>query len=77
MQNAIQKFRQSSMVFEKLGILFRKLKTLTSSNCRRVEYFLLKFCTCFLLTIVYKMVLGIFLFGLDLELLANSKQPGF
>ena len=73
MQNPIQKFRQSSIVFEKLGILFRKLKTLTSSNCRRVEYFLLKFYTRFVLTIIYKRVFGIFLFGLDLELFANSK----
>ena len=34
-----QKFKQSSIVFKKLGILSRKLKTLTSSNCRRIEYF--------------------------------------
>ena len=32
MQNPIQKFRQSSNVFEKPGILSEKLKTLTSSN---------------------------------------------
>ena len=31
MQNPIQKFRQSSIVFEKPGILSEKLKTLTSS----------------------------------------------
>ena len=62
MQNPIQKFRQSSIAFEKLGILFRKLKTLTSSNCRRVEYFLLKFYTRFLLIIAYKRVFGIFFY---------------
>ena len=32
MQNAIQKFSQSSIIFEKLGILSENLKTLTSSN---------------------------------------------
>ena len=32
MQNSIQKFRQNSIVFEKPGNLFEKLKTLTSSN---------------------------------------------
>ena len=32
MQNPIQKFRQSSIVFQKPGILPEKLKVLTSSN---------------------------------------------
>ena len=32
MQNPIQKFRQSSIAFEKPGILLENLKTLTSSN---------------------------------------------
>ena len=32
MQNPIQKFTQGSIVFEKLGISFENLKTLTSSN---------------------------------------------
>ena len=31
MQNAVQKFRQSSIVFEKPGILSENLKALTSS----------------------------------------------
>ena len=56
MQNAIQKFRQSSIVFEKPGILPENLKTLTSSNYPTVQYFLLKLHKRFLLTIVYKMV---------------------
>ena len=51
MQNAIQKFRQSSIVFDKLGILSENLKTLTNSNSPTVSYFLLKFRTGFLLTI--------------------------
>ena len=52
MQNAIQKFRQSSIVFEKAGILSENLKILTSSNYATVQYFLLKLRTRFLLTIV-------------------------
>ena len=39
MQNPIQKFRQSSIVFEKPGILSENLKTLTSSNYPKVQYF--------------------------------------
>ena len=60
MQNTIQKFRQSSIAFEKPGILSENLKTLTSSNYPTVQYFLLKLRTRFLLTIVYKRVCGIF-----------------
>ena len=60
MQNAIQKFRQSSIVFEKPGILSESLKTLMSSNYPTVQYFWLKLHTRFLLTNVYKQVCGIF-----------------
>ena len=35
-QNPMQKFRQSCTVFEKPGILFKKLKTLTCSNYHRL-----------------------------------------
>ena len=52
MQNAIQKFRQSSNVFEKPGILFENSKTLTSSNYPTVQHLLLKRHTRFLLIIV-------------------------
>ena len=52
MQNAIQKFRQSSIVFEKPGTFSENLKTLASSNYPTVQYFLLKLRTSFLLTIV-------------------------
>ena len=68
MQNAISKFRQSSIASEKPGYLSEKLKTLTSSNHHRVQYFLLKFYTRFLLNNVYQRVFGIFLCYLDLEL---------
>ena len=74
MQNIIQKFRQSSIVFEKPGILPGNLKTLTSSNYPTVQYFLLKLPARFLLTNFYKRVCGIFLLYLDLELCAKIKK---
>ena len=57
----MQKLRQSSIVFEKPGILPENLKTLTSSNYPTVQYFLLKLCTRFLLTNVYKSVWDFFI----------------
>ena len=39
MQNPIQKFRQSSIAIEKPGILFENLKSLTSFNYPKVQYF--------------------------------------
>ena len=59
MQNAIQKFKHSSIAFEKPDILSENLKTLTSSNYTTVQYFLLKLCSRFLLAIVSKSVSGI------------------
>ena len=60
MENPIPKLSQTSIISKKPGFLFDKLKTLTSSNCHRVLYFSLKFCTRFLLSNVYKRVCGIF-----------------
>ena len=74
MQNNIQKFRQSSIVFEKSGILSVNVKSLRSPNYLTVQYFLLKLRTSFLLTNVYKRVCGIFLFYLDLESFAKIKK---
>ena len=74
MQNTIQKFRQSFIIFEKPGILSENVKTLTSSNNRTVQYFLLKRHTHFLLTNVYQRVCLIFSFYLDLELFAKIKK---
>ena len=74
MQNTVQKFRQSSTVFEKPGILFKNSKTLTSSTYPTVQYFLLKLRTRFLLTNIYKRVCGIFLFYFDLELFAKINK---
>ena len=62
MQNAIEKFRQSSTVFEKPGILSENLKTLTSSNYPTVQYFL---------PLSKKACVGFFKFYLDLELFAK------
>ena len=74
MRNPIKKFRQKSIVFEKPGFLPEKLKTLTSSSYHRVQYFLLKLCTRFLLTNFCKTMFGVFLFCLDLELFAKIKK---
>ena len=60
MQNPIPKFRQSSIISEKSGYLSEKFKTLTSSNYHKIYYFLMKFCTGFLLNNVCKRVLWIF-----------------
>ena len=74
MQNPTQKFRQTSIIFEKTGILSKNLKTSTSSNYPTVQYFLLKLRTRFLLTNVYKKWCGFFLFCLDLELFPKIKK---
>ena len=77
MQNPRQKFRQSSIVFEKPDILPENLKILTNSNYPTVQYFLLKLPACFLLANAYKSACGIFLFCLDLELFAKIKKTWF
>ena len=72
MQNPIQKFRQSFIAFEKPSIYSGKWKTLTSSNYRRIEYFLLGFCTPFsYLPMSTKRSSGFILFCLDLDLFAK------
>ena len=74
MQNAIQIFRQSSIVFEKPGILSEKLRALTSSNYLTVPYFCWKFAHVFYLPLSKKGCVGFFLFYLDLELFAKIKK---
>ena len=74
MQNTIQKFRQSSIVFEKPGILPENLKTLTSSSYPTVQYFLLKIRTVFHLPLYKKEYVGFFLFYLNLELFVKIKK---
>ena len=77
MQNPIQKFRQSSTVFEKPGNLSENLKTLTSSNYPTVQYFLLKRRTRLLVTNVYKSVVEFFEFCLDFSCLQKLKKTWF
>ena len=78
MENPIQKFRQSPIVFEKPSILSENLKPFTSSNYSTVQCFLLKLRIGLLLSNVCKIVCGIFLFCLDLELFVKvKKRPGF
>ena len=60
MQNSLPKLRQTSPISKKPGFLSERLKILTSSNYHRVWFFLLKLCTRFLLSNVYKMVCRIF-----------------
>ena len=77
MQNPIEKFKQSSIIFGEPGVLSEKLKTFTSSNYHRAQYFLLKLHTRFRPTNVYKWGCKIFLFCLDLELIAKIKKTWF
>ena len=79
MQNPILKSRQSSIVFEKPSVFSGKLKTLMSSNCHKVRYFLLKLRTRFsYLLMPIKGCSGFFLkFCLDLELFAKIKKTWF
>ena len=60
MQNPMQKFRQSSIVFEKPGILSEKLN-FDKLQPPYSSIFLLKLRTRFVLTNVCKRVFGIFL----------------
>ena len=77
MQSAIQKFRQSFIVYEKPGILSENLKTLTSSNYPTVQYFLLKLRTFSTYQCLQELVWDFFLFHLDLELFAKFKKTWF
>ena len=78
MQNTIQKFRQSSIVFEKPGIQSENQKLLTSSNYPTVQYSLLKLRTHFLLTNVYKRLCGIFFISFRSRVIwKNVKRPRF
>ena len=54
MQNPIFRFRQSSITSQKPGYFSEKMKNLMSSDYHKVQYFLPKFCTRFLLDNVYK-----------------------
>ena len=68
MQNTIQKFRQSSIVFEKPAFLSENLKTLMSSNYPTVLYFLPK---------LQKDVQDFFILFRSWVICKNKKTPGF
>ena len=75
MQNLIQKFRQSSIVFDKPGILPENLKTLTSSNYhKQFKSFCWNFAQVSNLPMSTKGCSGFFLFCLDLELIVKIKK---
>ena len=75
MQNLIQKLTQSSIVFEKPGILSKNLKTLTSSNYHTVQYFFSETSHTFTpYQCLQKGVWDFFKFCLDLELFAKIKK---
>ena len=79
MQNAMQKFRQSSIVFEKAGILSDNLKTSTSSNYPIVQYFFA--ATSYTFSTYHclkKGVCGIvFILFRSCVICKNKKRPGF
>ena len=74
MQNSVQKFIQSSIVYEKPGISSENLKTLTSSNYPTVQYFWWNFAHVLYLSMSTKECVGFFLFCLDLELFAKITE---
>ena len=61
MQNPIPKLRQTSVVSKKPSFLSEKLKTLTSSNYHRVQYFFAEFLHVFYLVMSTKGRVGFFL----------------
>ena len=76
MESPIEKFRQSSIVFEKPGILSERLKILTRSRYR-VLIFLVEILHLFLTYQCRKKGLWDFLLCLDLEFFAKIKKTWF
>ena len=70
MQNTIQKFRPSSIVFENSGTFFENLKALTNSNYPTLQCILLELLTRWLLSNLYKRVCEV----LGLQLFAKIKK---
>ena len=77
MWNPTQKFRQSSIFFEKPGILPENLKIFTKSNYPTVHCFCWNFVHVSYLPMSIKGLRDLFLFCLNLELFAKIKQTGF
>ena len=75
MQNSMQKFRQSYIVFEKPGYLCKKLKTLRSTSSHRVAEFFVTSCIYFAhISHLPMSTKGIFLFCLVPELFVKIKK---
>ena len=75
MQNTIPQFRQSSIVFEKPGILPENLKKLwRAPTIPQFNIFCWNFAHVFYLPLSKKVYVGFFLFYLDLELFAKIKK---
>ena len=72
MQKTIQKFRQSSIVFEKPGILSENLETLMSFNYPTVQYCFAETLHTFSTQCLQKVVKDFFFFHLDLELFSKT-----
>ena len=74
MQNTIQAFRQSSIVFEKPGILSENWKLCWAPTILPFNIFYWNLAHVFYLPMSTKGCVGIFLFYLDLELFAKIKK---
>ena len=75
MQNPMQKFRQSSIAFEKPGIFSENLKKFwRAPTTVQFNIFSWNFARVSYLPTSTKLCLGFFLFCLDLELLAKIKK---
>ena len=74
MENPIQKFRQSSIAFEKPGILSEKLKLWRAPTITDFNNFCWDFAHVPYLPMLTKGCVGLFLFCLELELFAKIKK---
>ena len=71
MQKSKQKSRQSSIVFQKPGILFEKLKTLRVPTTKELDIFSCHFTHVFYSPVSTKVRSGFFLFCLEIQILFN------
>ena len=72
MQNILQKFKQSSIVFKKPGILSENLKSWKAPTILQFNIFWWNFAYIFYLPISSKACVGFFKFHLDLELFTKN-----
>ena len=74
MQNTIQTFRQSFIVFEKPGILSENWKLWRAPAILQFNFFCWNFAHVFYLQMSTKECVGFFSFHLDLELFAKDEK---